>query len=100
MERDTNVVRAWLNSWSRSMLKCTEESGQPIADLVRQCYHYVGRADKDADCHELFNFWWMCINNTMVRIVAECHKAGVDCNLYEALEIIEDVKVKHENQPQ
>ena len=96
MMRDTNVVRKWLSSWSMNMLSASHEQGMPVADLVRQCYHYLTWCDKDAEQEDMSSFWWLCVSRTILRILAECQKQDIDCNPPTAITIMDRIHIEEE----
>jgi hypothetical protein len=86
--RDTAVVRKWLHGWTYNMLSVEPEHGMKIADLTRQCFHYLTRIDKDVAIEEQVDFWWMCVSRTVLKLLYECQSVDIDCNHRQGVSIM------------
>lgn len=86
--KDTQVVRNWLHSWSYNMLHVDPEGGMRVADLTRQCFHFLGRIDKDGALEDMYEFWWLCVSRTILRLLHECQQIGIDCNYRQGISIM------------
>ena len=90
--KNAQVVRNWLHSWSFNMLSLEAEEGIRVADLVRQCFHFLGRIDKDGAEHEMYNMWWLHVSRTILKILHECQQQGIDCNYRVGISIMHHIQ--------
>lgn len=86
--RDTAVIRKWLNGWSFNMLSVEPEHGIKVADLTRQCFYYLSRIDKDGEGHDMYEFWWLCVSRTVLKLLYECQNVDIDCNYQQGVSIM------------
>ena len=94
--KDTQVVRNWLHSWSFNMLHADAEGGMRVADLTRQCFHFLGRIDKDGALEDMYDFWWLCVSRTILRLLHECQQVGIDCNYRQGISIMHSIHGEEE----
>lgn len=89
--RDTAVVRKWLHGWSFNMLSVEPEHGMKVADLTRQCFHFLSRIDKDGTNNDMYDFWWMCVSRTILKLLYACQSADIDCNHKMGISIMHSI---------
>ena len=94
--KDTQVVRNWLHSWSFNMLSIEHENGPRVADLTRQCFHFLGRIDKDGGAHEMYDFWWLCVSRTILKLLHACQSVDIDCNYRQGISIMHAIHGEEE----
>lgn len=78
------------------MLQVEEENGLRVSDLVRQCFHYLGRIDKDGAQEDMYDFWWLSVSRTILKLLYECQQIGIDCNYRQGISILHAIHGEEE----